>query len=236
MLEEANRMMVQLRELYAQLDKAAAEAVVKLKATCKLGCDGCCYQVAVASVPEGMLMAERVLTWPDWREWIEKLALASQGYLKPMSRREHFCKKVPCVFLDTEKHQCRLYDARPGACRYQYVASPPEQCFPESLATETMNLNLMMLEGMVWKFAKECLSDELGVSAAPIPLSGLFGIGQWLLLNDRKEDTEFFTKTTEELPDPTEWAKKAVDGLLTDIDADNAAVQEIRKVAKQLGF
>jgi Fe-S-cluster containining protein len=48
----------------------------------------------------------------------------------------YMAAKKPCAFLDQEKHECRIYDIRPAACRTYFVVSPAANCSPDRVGHE----------------------------------------------------------------------------------------------------
>jgi hypothetical protein len=150
-----------LTELYGKLDDVVDELLkTRFKATCVKGCSHCCSLLATITFTEGLLIAEKILTRPDWKEWVPKIRDAAKktDYVG-ISRVNYFNKGQPCVFLGEDK-LCQIYEYRPACCRYHIVGSPPEHCsYLAPSTTRTMSLDLRSLEERVWELSMNVVSQ-----------------------------------------------------------------------------
>lgn len=108
------------------------------------GCDGCCYQLVMASAWEGALIA-RYLTETGQDDLCD--AVIDQGF-KIVNRyfpdsqittenNEEACvdwynQRNPCLFLSDRK--CVIYGLRPIACSSYLVTSDPALCYAAAVA------------------------------------------------------------------------------------------------------
>lgn len=105
---------------------------------CKKGCDRCCYQFVVVSVPEAMYMIGELMKWNVGRDWIKE-------HHKLLNEQAAFCKgytearlgefqdkwfeaQKPCFFLERDSHTCKIYDRRPIVCRAHFTLDSAEKC------------------------------------------------------------------------------------------------------------
>ena len=109
-------------------------------ASCKKGCDSCCYQLTAASLAEGALIAAHIMESASWTSELRALrtrlqqdsdeirAMGTAGKAKSYQWME---RKKGCPFLDKKAGECRIYNVRPLACRTYYVVSDPANCSPD---------------------------------------------------------------------------------------------------------
>jgi Fe-S-cluster containining protein len=205
-----------IQDLYKNLDAVAELRAMQLKATCAKGCSHCCYLLATASFVEALYIADELLQRPDWRDWLPKLNEAAKKFCYPgVNKRNYFNQGIPCVFL--KDSTCVIYDKRPEACRYHYVASPPGNCshrMPEN--TGTAIINMMPLSEKVWELNAlviRQLTEDFGDSmpamlVGPIPIVILWAM---TFLIGGGEDKEFVRSFVEGIPMPLEWVTKYAD-------------------------
>jgi Fe-S-cluster containining protein len=113
---------------------------------CRKGCSYCCDQLILTSFPEAMEIA---LRYPEVVAEVRGEMEAQGALLQEMGIDErvvdifrpefreareafhdrYFAQRRPCAFLDPKKKVCRVYDARPLACRAHHVMNvDPEKC------------------------------------------------------------------------------------------------------------
>jgi Fe-S-cluster containining protein len=106
------------------------------KTSCTVGCDWCCYQLVMAGLYEGTMLAfylaldgqmDRLEAFIDQGEEQEAL-LCSYG--PDDAATVWFDRQVACPLL--HDHRCVLYPMRPMACATYCVVSPSENCQPPS--------------------------------------------------------------------------------------------------------
>jgi Fe-S-cluster containining protein len=109
------------RGVYAQIDPQLEKQARELKATCKKGCAGCCYQEVALTFAEAVTIAEHIIA--------DK---AGQVALWKMKHPP----EMRCPLLFTGDHPwegvCSVYEARPLVCRTFYVSTPPAECNPHA--------------------------------------------------------------------------------------------------------
>ncbi len=98
-----------------EIERLQKETAVSLD--CKAGCDFCCYETVVATVPEILALFYYVKT--NFSEEKRKaLRYRLDDYETRMARHredDYYFEKIACPFL--EDHLCTAYDARPLICR-----------------------------------------------------------------------------------------------------------------------
>lgn len=118
---------------------------------CSKGCSNCCIDlVRGITTPEIAYLYHHVRRWPDCKQLFEYhresaelfsqmlMAKTAAGETPPDGRDprvteahiEYNQLKRPCGFLDQATGCCRVYPARPLACRYIFSIDPPETCTP----------------------------------------------------------------------------------------------------------
>ena len=138
---------------------AAAETGVKI--SCQKGCAACCRKLIPISKIEAVRIAELIESLPETKSSevfarfiAARKKLQDLGLLDALLNSEnltgeevislgteYFKHWITCPFLEEES--CLIYENRPVACREYLVASPPENCFPDSPTTEdVLRLNL----------------------------------------------------------------------------------------------
>jgi len=112
-------------------------------ASCRRGCSHCCHNLVGSTLAEGILIADHLRSTPEFIREIPlfQAKLREQtrfinGLSHDMDSRAYFVAKRPCVFLDQEKGECRIYEVRPAACRSYYVVSDPANCSPDRPGSE----------------------------------------------------------------------------------------------------
>jgi Fe-S-cluster containining protein len=113
-------------------------------ASCKRGCNNCCYQLIGASLAEGALIAAHVMESPAWLSELRTLRTRLQEDTNeirtmagPKSKSYQWMEnKKGCPFLDKKSGDCRIYNVRPIACRTYFVVSEPGNCSPDKPGAE----------------------------------------------------------------------------------------------------
>lgn len=118
------------------------------KISCKRGCHGCCYQLALVSTWEGALIAHYLIqtNQPKLLKAATEQGQRALGRIGPDYSAEAINAvtsqwlddRIPCPFL--KDGECVIYGLRPVACSSYFVCSPPEVCFEPSGA-EVLALN-----------------------------------------------------------------------------------------------
>lgn len=223
---------VVVQGLFRDLDAVAERRATQLKATCAKGCSHCCYLLATASFVEGLYIAEDLLQRPDWRDWLPRLHEAAKKFCYPgVNKANYFRQGIPCVFL--KDNTCSIYEKRPEACRYHYVASPPKNCsheMPED--TGTAIINMMPLSEKVWELnahvIKQLMEEHGGVMSAmvvgPIPITILWAMAY--LIGPSPEQA-ILRPFLEELPMPMQWVVKYADPKEMDESESKRSMREM---------
>lgn len=158
--------------IYKEQDRTALEAANYHKANCAKGCNHCCRRVVLASLPEGIQIAERLIG--EFKYQSKQTEFVNELY-----KQVQFLEKNPadsaldCTFLNKEG-ACDIYEYRPSICRYLYVVSDPEECRPNKAISR---IDLSDLEREVWGEGDR-ISKQVGVPfrlVAPIPVVVLWG-------------------------------------------------------------
>jgi Fe-S-cluster containining protein len=171
-----------MKQLYAEFEPFTLAAAEAKKATCKEGCAHCCYKFTTISLPEGIAIAEYLLTelsmgW-NFQALMKKVYETAKAVASPdLNETKYFEKQIPCPFLDSGS-RCRIYDVRPAVCRYHYVVSPPENCAFEAPNPSVLFLNLRRLEQKIWNEGNR-VSKQVGLPEsvfAPLPVTVSWGM------------------------------------------------------------
>jgi Fe-S-cluster containining protein len=194
-LKKVRRMGRKMTALYEVLDPAVAKSTAHLTISCKPGCAGCCYLLALISLPEGVAIAEYFLEDTQRRNLIpllmrsfyEQVQSMPSGSFKSFTevREQYFEKKVACTFLDTETKLCTIYPVRPGACRYHMVVSDPKLCQPEAGVQEVARPDTREAEARMLSEANRVSNQaKVPLYVAPLPVVMLWAFK--LLIEGRK--------------------------------------------------
>lgn len=143
---------------YVETDKmVAAQVALYAKeghpSECREGCSGCCHIRTMASLPEMIAIAVK---YPDIVAEAEKKALEQDKIQRSgMTATEWAARREPCVFL-SEEGRCRVYDARPLACRNFVSLTPASYCEPGSerkvVSIDTLNVARLFYEWTSTRF------------------------------------------------------------------------------------
>lgn len=104
---------------------------------CTRGCDACCYDRAIVTYPEAMLLTERIRqsdvekkVTKRLREWFHRAAkveLPPQLDLDVQSLKAYHRAHLACPLL--HEHECLFYEDRPIACRAHLLLNQdPSAC------------------------------------------------------------------------------------------------------------
>lgn len=136
------QMAVRARQVADGVDETCRD--IREPITCTRGCAHCCYQAIFCTAPEAALiykehraLVEGMLpALTAQAEAIEALAVHLERP-EEITRGAEVMAKIcvpwwerheACVFLDTATNDCRIYSARPVACRAYAVISDPVHC------------------------------------------------------------------------------------------------------------
>lgn len=172
--------------------------------TCRgKGCNGCCYQLVMASAWEGALIAQHLSeTGKDGllRSVID-LGMATAKEIKDPTNAKsvssaavrYFSKGIPCPFLDDGA--CSIYGLRPVSCSSYAVVSDPKNCFPPEVNGVRIVDNSQVAiwaMGVDREIAREIYGiEDKNFCITPMPLGyaiatgGLMLAGRPPLLRDR---------------------------------------------------
>lgn len=197
-----------MRELYAKLDVAMADSLRRsgLVPSCRSGCDGCCYLLALIGYCEALPIAEVLLERPAWRPTAKALARHAQLCGPEITKEEWFLRAVPCPLLG-EDRLCTVYDVRPAPCRYHFVVTPPENCCPGAADSSTARVNTSEALSYVWREDIDLhrRRPELGPAcAAPIGLVVLVA----MVAAARGAKRAALGRLLDGLPSPVEWYQR----------------------------
>lgn len=118
------------------------------RASCKKGCAHCCRINVDISEDEAILLREFCT---DEKVDIDEEYLENQKNI--LSDERAFSEYKDCVFLDKETQACKVYEARPVACRKYFVTSNPDRCnftkYPKSIVSVLVNLKAEIIASAV---------------------------------------------------------------------------------------
>lgn len=189
-LKRLRRLGRKMSSVYKEMDLSVVKAMDGMKVSCKVGCASCCNLLVLASLPEAVAVAEYILSSVERRKLVPELSkrfwqqaeAIEQGGLRQI-RVNYLKKKVPCGLLNTDNNTCMAYEARPGACRYHHVVTPPENCADPEAAVgrvDTRGVELALLS----EANKVSKQTKLPLYVAPLPVVMLWAFK--LLIEGRK--------------------------------------------------
>jgi Fe-S-cluster containining protein len=166
--KQARRMGRKVLQVYQEEDPKALATVTAAKTTCREGCNHCCSNLIMTTLPEAVAVAEFLLSTVYWQARLPQL---SQSIYKQfpalvapdLTPQSYLEKKQPCVFLTEGK--CSIYAVRPGSCRYHNVVSPPENCSADAPGSEVAKIDLRKHEHAVWEAGTK-VSKQVGAPPA----------------------------------------------------------------------
>jgi Fe-S-cluster containining protein len=188
-----------LLQLYQEMDPIVEAAAAEHNVPCKKGCNWCCYMLNVVGPTEAFLMATEIMTRPSWRYWVRELYKAANRVLGH-DQETYFKTKTPCVFL--EKGECTVYEVRPSACRYYFVADDPENCSPDQTGY-VRTLNTAKFEAMVWKYEHDKMPPSTMPAFGPLPLSVLHACA--FVTKPNSPEEKYVVRLASKVPRPEEW-------------------------------
>lgn len=196
-------------DLYKKLDGVTEQAIKPFGVTCTKGCSSCCKILALCGFSEALLIANHILSKPDWAALIPALRKQALACL-PETTKTYAKKMIPCAFLGSDG-LCGIYDVRPAACRFYYVNSNPAHCSALSPTTHVQVIDLSLLEMEVWKL-NAGVSQELNLPpvGAPIPLFVLHVI-KMIAKECSEAEQKLIDAALEGLPDPASWCLDFID-------------------------
>ena len=143
---------------------------------CTKGCNHCCSRVVLATLPEGLNIAERLMTEPDFRGRLPAMMRALYAQVRFLETNPADAS-VNCAFLKENDGTCAIYKYRPAMCRYLFVTSDPDNCKPDSTDPVSM-IDMRDLDQRVWSEGDR-VSKQVGVPfrlIAPLPVVILWGM------------------------------------------------------------
>jgi len=159
----------EVRRMYREADDVLEKQIVRDQhVSCRKGCAHCCQLLALTTLPEAYLLAQWVARSPDSEVWVSRLLAVAREVATCTDRGDWFDRRIPCLFLAAD-NTCRVYDDRPGCCRWLAVRTPPELCAPEARRETVERYDTRGLE----RYAIECairFHDER-------PEAGAVGVG-----------------------------------------------------------
>lgn len=185
-----------LKGLYAEIDPIVEKIAKQACSPCEAACNHCCYILTLASIPEGLVVAEKVLKRKDWKAIGRDLRRMAKDVCDPKLTHElYFKKRLACALLDQKTGLCNVYDERPVACRLHYAISEPECCAISDPPKEVRAIDFRDYERRVWA---HCARLFPMMFTAPLPLVVLFCMP---LLNKDK----YLKQLTSGITNPARW-------------------------------
>jgi Fe-S-cluster containining protein len=141
----------QFRDVY---DRFLQEVIERegLKVTCGKSCPACCHVVPCGLEPlEVIGIYNEIRQWPDFESIMRGAGATMSSFqkvlqesgqtgkmpIKPSSEAfgralsDFYLLRIPCIFLDQKRGNCRIYDIRPFICRAVFSLSDPAYCDPK---------------------------------------------------------------------------------------------------------
>lgn len=198
-----------MRATYERADAEMAKrlALHKKEISCKRGCCSCCHIMAVISLAEGIILADKVLRMPKAERLRVTRALRRSAPPLGMTADEYALLGIPCAFLDVETKDCTVYEDRPAVCRYHFVESPPEDCKP-GVPRRVAILDTLDYEEEAHSASAKLTGQLIG---APIPYMVLHGMAS---LDPTKR------KGAKGMATPMQWLARAK-------EADKEAIKQL---------
>lgn len=112
--------------VYQDIEQMLGHVKASHPVSCKEGCDHCCHQLILITMPEALALAEEVFKHPQKIPEIMRRCEETLRHYDTLDAGKFYEKQVPCVFL--EDHRCSVYGVRPVTCRTHIVGTPPENC------------------------------------------------------------------------------------------------------------
>jgi Fe-S-cluster containining protein len=127
-----------VRAVYEDFDVDVRRIVLRARTEefvnvpCTSGCDHCCYDIALSTSFEADVVVEHVRRLPQAeqvairraaKDWLAAIRAADIDIFEVSPDVAKYARAhLACPLLDTEKHECRVYDSRPIACRGHFLA------------------------------------------------------------------------------------------------------------------
>lgn len=161
--------------IYNEQEDEALASAEEGGAKCEEGCHHCCKRIVLASLGEGICIAERLMTEPEYMAHMSAIMRGLYAQVKFLEKNST-SSVVDCVFLKATG-TCAIYKYRPAVCRYLYVVSDPENCLPDNDKKVSM-IDMRDLDARVWSEADR-ISKQVGLPhrlVAPLPVVVLWGM------------------------------------------------------------
>jgi len=128
-----------VERIYGFVDDLCEEHEINDQTYCHVGCSHCCYQLVCCTTPEMQIIVRHVDKLPRQKNrQIKRQAMNKarkfykryKGQIEPGKvwqtvnnplTRAH--RGVPCIYLDSFRHRCLIYPARPINCRTARTAT-----------------------------------------------------------------------------------------------------------------
>ena len=143
--------------------------VLRDRAPCKSGCNGCCSRLIVLSLAEAALILEHLEGSGRWKE-VKERALVQAKPSQEVAPLAWFKMNIKCPVLDPTSGECTAYPVRPPVCSAHFVTSNPEVCDPWSTVGGKFEPHDM--DDLYAEFQERLASsvDGFGVMAMRLPL------------------------------------------------------------------
>lgn len=214
----------ELRAVFKLLDDATEKALAYVAerdghVTSCGGCKtaGCCYQLTTISFPEGLALADALLSDARhgyWRDLVPQLVRVAIEDTRPgLTRSSRMRAAVPCALLDLSgpSARCVAYDSRPGCCRFHNAVTPEVHCHPDAerlgLSTKTGSIDLTEIEGALWEVTAT-MARDMGVGPTDQAPVSLMTLACLMIVLDARDDADgfsFISHAVEHLPSPETW-------------------------------
>lgn len=96
---------------------------------CAPGCGYCCHLKVTGSIPEIVVIADYLRKNNLVDYYRQQVSMSSARIIDRRGKDDVWWVEnaIPCIFLDSEKHTCNIYEVRPFSCR-GYHSLDVNQC------------------------------------------------------------------------------------------------------------
>lgn len=161
-----------------QLRLAAPEAP---PVTCEgAGCASCCELLTMGALTEGIRIAQNLIARPGVRARFEEDLPAHLAVYERLGvdRVRYWNERHRCIFLTGgAEPRCKVYEARPIACRTHLSIDPPAACETRGPEARRRLVDLTEIElAATAHFVEAELSLGLPILGGPVPVIALWGL------------------------------------------------------------
>lgn len=197
---------------WSNLSEGMSAAAKALGTTCTKGCDHCCHIATVISPADATLIADHLLSKPDWQALLPQLAEGARAAFgpdgEPLSRERFFEKHLACPFL--RDHSCSIYQVRPMPCRAHFVISDPVLCSIDA-DSPIRKIDFFEMEGEALQLSANLLGcHPTQMQIGPLPLMVLKALYMTAKHRRQPKFVEAIVAAAADVPSVNQWMVGAV--------------------------